>query len=151
MFNFPTNIGVPGFRVGLPDDETDPNDPPGFRVGLTPDGTGQNSPPGLVLVGQPIQGLDQNGLSGFRYGPPDKAPDRNATTEAINGTTKAIASAVGGQAGALVGGPPGAVLGSVLAYLAAHLATSPEGQAAMRKGTTDFGNLVTESRADPFL
>ena len=107
MFNFPTNIGVPGFRVGLPDDETDPNDPPGFRVGLTPDGTGQDSPPGLVLVGQPIQGLDQNGLSGFRYGPPDKAPDRNATTEAINGTTKAIASAVGGQAGALVGGPPG--------------------------------------------
>lgn len=49
MFNFPTNIRSPGFRVGIPDDETDQNKQadgssvPGFRVGLPDDGSNQNN------------------------------------------------------------------------------------------------------------
>lgn len=69
----------PGFRVGVPDDVPgfrvgQPDDVPGFRLGLPVNGTDQNSQPGLLRVDQPVSGLDENGLSGFRHGPPDKGP-----------------------------------------------------------------------------
>ena len=114
MFNLPTNIPLPGFRVGQTDDATD-----------------QNSQPGLLRVGQPIEGLDQNGLSGFRHGPPDKAG------KPVDDTGPPVGGLALGALGAGLGTPiPG--LGFLLGYGGFQLGSAL--QRLHHQGMLDIGN-----------